>query len=268
MTEIAPVRVLLVEDEPTDRELVKHALDKHACQFAVTERDTIDGILNALDTIPCDVVVMDYKLKGFSGLYMIDMIRNNDFHHPIVMLTGTGTEETVVAAMKRGVTDYVIKRLANIERLPYILELVAQRYKTELDLRSMQTRVTRERDCLMDALEASPEAVSVFDRQDRLVFCNTRYKDWLFANDETFVHPDMDFETLLRRFADSNLVLQPQESTQVWLAEQIARHRNHTGSSEFRVAGGRVVRAEEYAMREGGVLAIYADITESRTPDA
>ena len=137
------IAVLFIDDDPADRALVKRALETHPTAFAVTEKETKDDVVAALESSRYDVAVVDYKLKSGSGLTMIDVIQSQQLHIPVIMLTGTGTEETAITAMRQGVADYVIKRMTNIQRLPYTIEHVVARANAERAIRESQSEIER-----------------------------------------------------------------------------------------------------------------------------
>ena len=125
------IRILLVDDDPTDRALVTRTLTKGLDDVIIEEADCREHLTTVLNAGVPDVVITDYLLRGLTGLEVIELVRGQSLDTPIVMLTGTGTEEIAIEAMKRGVADYVIKSLTHIKRLPAVVEHVLARADTE-----------------------------------------------------------------------------------------------------------------------------------------
>lgn len=113
MSEI--IKVLIVEDLPTDAELcrreVRKALEK--CQFKTVETRT--EYITALSEYKPDIILSDYKLPSFDGMTALKIAQEITPETPFVLVTGSMNEDTAVACMKAGAWDYVIKE--HIKRL-------------------------------------------------------------------------------------------------------------------------------------------------------
>ncbi len=79
------------------------------------------------------MVLSDFNILGFEGLQVIDAVRIRDLKVPVVIVTGTGSEEVAVKAMKRGAADYVIKSPQHIRRLPYTIYEVIEKKRLQVD---------------------------------------------------------------------------------------------------------------------------------------
>src|SRR3569832_1643616 len=103
-----PIRVLYVDDSYLDRELVRESLQGDR-SFQVTETTRRDEFEAALVAGAFDVILSDFNILGYNGLQVIDTVLATCPRVPVVIVTGTGSEEIAVEAMKRGASDYVIK---------------------------------------------------------------------------------------------------------------------------------------------------------------
>lgn len=105
----APVRVLLVEDDPLDAELVLDQLGEHGLvvESCVVERR--DDYLAALDQFRPDIVLSDLSLPAFSGHQALSLLRARDQRMPFVFVSGTLGEEAAIEALRGGATDYILK---------------------------------------------------------------------------------------------------------------------------------------------------------------
>ncbi len=115
-----PVRVLLVEDEPADAELVVDELRDDGIECLDLRVDTEDDYLEALASFRPDIVLSDLKLPAFDGHRALELLRTRDVLLPFIFISGTIGEEVAVEALRKGATDYILKhntvRLASAVR--------------------------------------------------------------------------------------------------------------------------------------------------------
>lgn len=139
------IRILIVEDMPTDAMLAERQISKElkSCEFRVV--DNREDYLTALDTFRPDIIISDYRLPRFDGLSALNLALEHAPLTPLIMLTGSLNEDTAVSCMKAGASDYVIKE--HIKRLgPAVLHALDEkqirrdRRKAELALRESEER--------------------------------------------------------------------------------------------------------------------------------
>ncbi|MBI5185028.1 MAG: response regulator [Nitrospinae bacterium] len=109
--EISSLRLLLVEDSEHDRLAFHRALKKSGVPCEIIEFERAEDALARLKSgeSPYDIIVSDHNLPGLSGLDLFRELLARKISLPLVLLTGSGTEETAVEALKAGVHDYIIK---------------------------------------------------------------------------------------------------------------------------------------------------------------
>lgn len=109
------LRILHLEDIPTDAELVNRQLRDAGFPFVVRSVATGDAFMQALEEFHPDVVLADYSLPDFDGLSAIQVTRKKDPDLPIIVVTGVLGDEAAVSLIKAGANDYVLKdRLARL----------------------------------------------------------------------------------------------------------------------------------------------------------
>ncbi|MEY2568812.1 MAG: two-component system, OmpR family, sensor histidine kinase KdpD [Actinomycetota bacterium] len=111
------IRVLVVDDDPDHRALARRRLTDAGIH--VTVASSASEALGELDDV--DLVLLDYRLPGMSGLDALAAIRDRG-GPSVVMLTGMGSESVAVEAMRAGAIDYVTKDGAYLRTLPQIVE--------------------------------------------------------------------------------------------------------------------------------------------------
>jgi PAS domain S-box-containing protein/putative nucleotidyltransferase with HDIG domain len=141
-----PIRILHVDDNPLDCALVRDVLEKEHGGFQITEAASLEDFEARLEGGEYDLVLSDFNILGFEGLQVIDMVRAKNPYVPVVILTGTGSEEIAVEALRRGVDDYVIKTLKHMQRLPHMIHSVLEKKR----LGEEHTQVQQERDRLFN----------------------------------------------------------------------------------------------------------------------
>jgi len=115
MPRAAYPRILHLDDDPNDIELVRVALQADGLGDAITTVMNRPGFERALAEGPYDLVLSDYSLPDFSGMQAVEMVRAQAPEMPFILVTGTIGDEGVGAVLRAGVTDYVLKN--RLERL-------------------------------------------------------------------------------------------------------------------------------------------------------
>ncbi len=111
------IKILYIDDYELDRELVKDALEQEHGGFEVMEASDRQEFEVLLRAHRFDVVLSDFNIAGFDGFQVLEMVRGYDPGLPVIIVTGTGSEEIAVLALKKGAADYVIKRPKHIQKL-------------------------------------------------------------------------------------------------------------------------------------------------------
>lgn len=116
--EVTPsIRVLLAEDEPNLGTILEQFLTARG--FYVTIVRDGNAALERLRAEPYDVALLDIMMPGIDGLEVLRLIREDPLPPEIIIITGNGTVETAISALKLGAYDFLTKpyRMAEIEAL-------------------------------------------------------------------------------------------------------------------------------------------------------
>ncbi len=135
------IRVLYVEDDPSDRELTRHYLQRHAPHLKLK---LVETVVEALDQLACgdlDLILSDYRLPDGTGLDLLEAIKAREFRVPVVLVTGLGDVQSAVRLLKAGAADYVVKRPGYLETLPPVVEGAFRWFRSTTELRQTTVRV-------------------------------------------------------------------------------------------------------------------------------
>lgn len=116
--ETKPLKILLIEDQEADAAAIQRLLER-APELSVdlVTRDSATGGLAELFCNGADCVLLDYRLGNVDGLETLSKIRGQGVDSPVVFVTGEGSEDVAVDALRRGAQEYLVKSHLNQERL-------------------------------------------------------------------------------------------------------------------------------------------------------
>ena len=104
-----PLRILHLEDDPTDAELVQATLAGEGIDCAVRVVATRADFTAALAEAGTDLILADFALPDFDGMSALAIVRETAPHLPFVFVSGRLGEEAAIESLKNGATDYVLK---------------------------------------------------------------------------------------------------------------------------------------------------------------
>jgi PAS domain S-box-containing protein len=108
--------ILVVEDEPGTATLQRRRLERAG--FRVQLAPDLDAALQLLSRQRFDLVVMDYRLGTTTGLDLTRRMQTAGFDVPIIIVSGSLDDATVIEAMRAGVKDVVLKNVDYLDQLP------------------------------------------------------------------------------------------------------------------------------------------------------
>ena len=173
------VRVLHLEDNIPDAELVHSCLTEAGLLVEFKRVDTESGFVSALRDEHFDLVISDFALPGYSGRAALEYVHDNYPDVPFIFVSGTVGEDYAIESLLNGCTDYVLK--TKMSRLiPAVTRALTER--EEKLKRHAAEKSVRERDERFRALmENSNDGMAVFDLDGRVTMrspANTRLLGW------------------------------------------------------------------------------------------
>jgi two-component system NtrC family response regulator len=127
--------ILVVDDEPAQREMISGFLKKQAFEVVVAENGAEALELFRHDSI--DLILTDQRMPHLSGLDLLQAVRAINPEAPVILMTAFGSIEAAVSAIQGGATDYLTKPL-NLDELLYRIRQVSDRYRIIAENRELR----------------------------------------------------------------------------------------------------------------------------------
>lgn len=184
MAEVTLTRILYMEDDPGLSRLVQKSLQRRG-YVVDTAADGEEG-LRVLGASRYDLLLVDYNMPFCGGIDVIRTLSSRDALLPTVMLTGQGSEEIAVEAIKLGASDYIVKdvELKYLELLPVVIDRVLYQQLLLKERREMAEAARESEERYRRLVELSPDGISVHV-DGKFVFMNPAGARLLGAS-----HPD------------------------------------------------------------------------------
>jgi PAS domain S-box-containing protein len=112
----SPRRILVVEDEPGAATLQQRRLQRAG--FEVQLADGVEPALRMLSQERVDLVVLDYRLGSTTGLDLNRRMKASGYDVPVILVSASISDDTIIEAIRAGVKDVVVKNLAYLDYLP------------------------------------------------------------------------------------------------------------------------------------------------------
>jgi two-component system response regulator AtoC len=141
MRDESRLRFLIVDDEQSIRRLCMTV--GQALNFVCSEAETAEAALASVETEPPDVVVTDLKLPSLSGTDLLRKIKELLPRAEVAIMTGHGSIESAVEAMREGAYDYIEKPF-RVERLRQLLQRMAEKVRLVTENQFLRERVDAE----------------------------------------------------------------------------------------------------------------------------
>jgi PAS domain S-box-containing protein len=127
--------------------------------------------------------------------------------------------------------------------------------------RAEQAKMRSERR-LAEAIESISEGFVCYDGEDRLVVCNSCYRDLLYPGLDMDLSAGTTFESIVRRAAERGYIKDAEGRVEEWVAERVQQHRNPGEPQVQHRGNGHWVMVSERRTEDGGTVSVYSDITE------
>ncbi len=193
-------------------------------------------------------------LAGVLISTFVAIIVGRSIVRPIESITG------IMQSLSAGNIDVDIEHRERRDEIGRMVSAIDVFRKNIIERHAMQRTLT-------EAIEAISEGFSLYDSEDKIAACNTRYREMFsYGRDTDLV--GMSFESIVSNAIQNDLIPEAKSNPRRWLSERLERHRNPGGPHVQRRKDGRWVSISERKTANGGVVATYADITELKQREA
>jgi CheY-like chemotaxis protein len=118
------IRVLHLEDDPRDAELIHHWLEVAGVGVDIVLVNSQDGFEAALLRESFDLIITDSKVPGYDGMVALRRAREQQPDTPVILISGSVSEEEAAKSLLTGATDYLLKD--RLERLVPVVQRAIQ----------------------------------------------------------------------------------------------------------------------------------------------
>ncbi|MFI5251255.1 MAG: response regulator [Bacteroidota bacterium] len=130
------LRILLLEDNPSDAELIKIELTRGNLNFTVRIAGTEEEFIEEMSKFFPQIILADFSLPQFTAFQALKLLKDLHLTTPVILVTGSQSEEVAVECLKAGAEDYILKQ--SLKRLPSAVLSVlekkeAERHKREIE---------------------------------------------------------------------------------------------------------------------------------------
>jgi PAS domain S-box-containing protein len=115
---------------------------------------------------------------------------------------------------------------------------------------------------LVEAIESISEGFAYYDADDKLILCNSCYREMLHPGEGAEFKPGTSFDSIIRRSASRGDIADAEGRVEEWVARRLFQHRNPGAPQVQRRSNGRWIMISERRTQDNGTVAVYSDITE------
>ena len=135
------LRVLFVEDDPSDIELVSHALERGGFLPEYEVVETAEAFTTQIQKNTYDIILADFNLPSWNGMETTAILRREHLDIPVVLVSGALGETRAVECIKQGAADYVLKD--HLLRLPEVVRRAVREKELRDQNRQAQAELAR-----------------------------------------------------------------------------------------------------------------------------
>jgi two-component system, NarL family, sensor histidine kinase UhpB len=168
---VAALRILNLEDEALDTEILRAELVRGGVPCEMTRVQTRVDFLAALESGGFDLVLADHTLPAFDGLAAMEATRRVAPEIPFIFVSGTIGEEAAIESMKMGATDYVLKH--RLERLVPAVRRAAREAEERVQRARAEERLRESHALLRSVVEGTADPIFAKDAAGRYLLVNS-----------------------------------------------------------------------------------------------
>jgi PAS domain S-box-containing protein len=175
------IRILHLEDDPADVELVQAKLEDAGLACRITRVQTRDEFGEALRQDENDIILADYQLPMYDGMSALQLVQKLCPDVPFIFVSGTMGEEAAIEGLTEGATDYVLKQ--NLLRLGSAVKRALNEAKNRRERKRAQSALQESEAKMRSILENIGIGVALINPKMEILEINRRMREWCPAID-------------------------------------------------------------------------------------
>lgn len=164
------IRILFAEDVFIHHRMSVEILRNENILFESKLVDTREGFLEALHSFSPDIVITDYQMPEFNGMDALQLTLGHDPTIPVIILTGSISEEVAVECMRSGATNYVLKE--NLIQLPFAVNEAIKKKLALIEHTKAMKALSESESKLHTITRAAGDAIIMIDFEGIISFWN------------------------------------------------------------------------------------------------
>ncbi|MFL5753361.1 MAG: ATP-binding protein [Bacteroidia bacterium] len=194
------LKILMLEDSPSDAGLIQHRLKQEKIDFTAKVIETGEQLIDALKNYDPDIILSDHSLPQFNSFEALTICREYNYKKPFILVTGTVSEEFAAHCIKEGADDYLLKD--KLTRLPSAIFNALNKKEALRENEEAQQNLKEQNIFMNLLLESLPIAHYLAEARDDFpmtyvsnsVYSFTGYHPEQFVRNSSFwmdnIHPD------------------------------------------------------------------------------
>ncbi len=179
------LKILIVEDNLLDSELIENLLKKEKLHFESLVVSNREMFLIALGQFHPNIILADNSLPQFSAMEALNLLKNLGYIIPFIMVTGTVPEEFATGIIKAGADDYILKD--RLSRLPAAIDSALKRHKAEIDKKMAVDDLRRSEEKYRTLIERVSDSFFAFDNNWCFTYLNKHAGKLVQRDPETLI---------------------------------------------------------------------------------
>jgi two-component system, cell cycle sensor histidine kinase and response regulator CckA len=249
-----PLRILLIEDNPADADLITYQLRTAGVEYQARCVAAKKEFLKELRSEPPDAIISDFSMPHFNALDALHLLQAHRVEVPFILVTGSQSEEVAVECIKQGADDYILK--SSLKRLPTALLSSVQRKRAERERAQAEER-SREQAMFLNKAQ---DAILAMELDGRITFWNASAERLYGWNEEQVVGKENAVTICKPDMAAYQLALKETLAHCEWHGE--LRQANREGRELLVDSRWSLIR--DHANQPKSVLMINSDVTEQK----